>query len=109
MTPCRQYTLSLEQQQAEPWKIMLTNVDVGKVVLFQPTSEQQVTARRRAERLNIEITIAAAAVELTKLLGEPGNGVLVLCAFTPEARAAARTARAPKGFRQIPVFAIVPD
>jgi hypothetical protein len=88
---------------------MLTNVDVGKVVLFQPTSEQQATAQRRAERLNLEVVAAAGVDGLAKLLGEPGAGVLVLCAFTAEARAAARAVRAPKGLKQLPVFAIVPD
>ena len=88
---------------------MLTNVDVGRVVLYQPTAEQHAAAHRRAERHNLEVGAAASPEDLQRALGEAGQAVLVLCSYTPEALAAARAARAPKGWRQLPVFAVVPD
>jgi len=88
---------------------MLTSVDVGRVVLYQPTPEQHTGAKRRAERLNLEVGIAACTEEMLPLLGAPGQSVLVLCEYTPEARAVARCARGPKGWGQLPVFALLPD
>lgn len=88
---------------------MLTNVDLGKVVLFLPTPDQHACAERRAKRQNLRVCVAGSQDDLHGLLGGPGQGVLVLCSFAPAARAMARAVRAARGWKQLPVFAVVPD
>ncbi|MCY3023570.1 MAG: PilZ domain-containing protein [Planctomycetota bacterium] len=87
---------------------MPVSVDAGKVVLYQPTDEQRAAAQR-AERHNLAVEVVSSRDLLPTVLTDPAQGVLVLCSYTPEARAAARALRAPKGWRSFPVFAIVPD
>jgi len=86
-----------------------THVDLGKVLLFQPTADQLATATRRAERHNLEIDTTDAVDEISKLLGNPGRGVLVLSNFTSNSRNAARAVRALKGWKRLAVFAVISD
>ncbi|HYG75305.1 MAG TPA: PilZ domain-containing protein [Planctomycetota bacterium] len=82
--------------------------DTGKVVLYQPTSEHLASARR-AERHSLDVESAASVTELIEHLSAPGGGVVVLCGFSAEARAVAKSLRAQKGLKRVPVFAIVSD
>src|SRR3954469_16041302 len=86
-----------------------TNVELGKVVYFQPTADQLASASRRAERHSLEVETTDTVDELGRLLVAPGRGVLVLSNFTSNSRAAARSVRAHKGWKRLPVFAVIPD
>lgn len=85
------------------------NLDLGKVVFFQPTADQLSAATRRADRHNLEVDTTDAVDELNKLLIGPGRGVLVLSNFTSNSRNAARAIRAQKGWKRLAVFAVIPD
>jgi hypothetical protein len=85
------------------------NVDLGKVVLFQPTADQLSAATRRAERHSLAVDTTDSVDDVTKLLGGPNRGVLVLSNYTSNSRSAARTIRALKGWKRLPVFAVIPD
>jgi hypothetical protein len=86
-----------------------TNVDLGKVVLFEPNDDQAGAAQRRAEKQGLQVETTADPRELPKLLVGPSRGVLVLCNFSPGARAVVRSVRDQKGWKRLAVFAIVPD
>jgi hypothetical protein len=71
--------------------------------------DQLGAANRRAERHNFEVYTTDSVEDLTAILVSPARSVLVLSNFTSNARAAARSVRAQKGWKKLPVFARVPD
>ena len=50
-----------------------TNVDLGRVVLFEPIDEQANAAQRRAEKHNLQVESTADPRELSKLLVSPSG------------------------------------
>lgn len=87
----------------------LTKVETGRIVLFEANDEQLSAAQRRAEKVNLQVVSTADARELPKLLVGPSRGMLVLCNFSPGARAVVRSLRDQKGWKRLAVFAIIPD
>ena len=89
--------------------LVTTNPGPGRVVFFKPTPEQHAAALRKADRYSFQVEAASAPGQLAKRLGAPREGVLVLCSFSAQARVAAKSVRAKKGWERLSVFAIVPD
>jgi len=85
-----------------------TQLEAGKVVLFDPTLEHLASAKR-AERHNLEVESAASEDELNSKLKSADWGVLLFCNYNADTRAMVKSVRARKGLKKLPVFAIVND
>lgn len=88
--------------------MVAANIEIGRVVLYQPAEDQRAVARR-AERHNLAVDAAESPEQIQKVLGDPARGVLLLFEYSAETRAVARAVRSGKGWKRLPVFAVAPD
>ena len=69
-----------------------TQLEAGKVVLFDPTLEHLASAKR-AERHNLEVESAASEDELNSKLKSADWGVLLFCNYNADTRAMVKSVR----------------
>lgn len=88
---------------------MLSHVSSGKIVLYQATPQQHAAAARRAERYNLEVASAMIKKELREQLDTSKRSVVLLYSFTSQTRAAVKSLREVRAWKNRPIFVILED